>query len=299
MAYPLVATLTGTVAYTESTVYSIASATLQSISVASNIAVATTGITSSVAPGSTVVITGATFDSDLNGTYTVSSAAGPANTFSFTTASVTQHVYSESTLVATVYTASSTLLDGSVLLLLAFPTGYSSATIANQLIPQPIGDHVKVRIQQGVYDQSARIYYNSCLEPPNTQYVAYFYDNNDIELGHTSLFTISSSPYTITVPLIIAPAATTVIPAPGGGVLSVLPSAYWYPTSTPADSSRTTFLFPFSPNVILWNGTVQFLTTTVSGFTLTFNGTSYVATFVDSTGMTLIPSTGDVIIEGV
>lgn len=112
------------------------------------------------------------------------------------------------------YSNGTTLLDGSVLLLVAFPTGYSSASIANQLVPQPIGDHIKVRIQQGQYDQSARIYYSSALEPPNTKYVAYFYDNNNSSLGVTSLFTISSSPFTITVPSFAVPTAVAVVPTP-------------------------------------------------------------------------------------
>ncbi len=119
------------------------------------------------------------------------------------------------TLTGTVtYSNGTTPLDGYIILLLAFPTGYTSASIANQLIPQPIGDHIKVRVQQGVYDQSARIYQNASIEPPNTQYVAYYYDNNDTQLGHTALFTIATSPYTITVPSFIVPSATAVVPTP-------------------------------------------------------------------------------------
>jgi len=120
-----------------------------------------------------------------------------------------------STLSGTVtYSDGTTLLDGYVLLLIAYPTGYTSASIADQLVPQAIGDHIKVRIQQGVYDQSARIYQNSSLEPPNTKYVAYFYNNNDTQLGVTALFTISASPYSITVPSFAAPTATVSVPTP-------------------------------------------------------------------------------------
>ncbi len=120
-----------------------------------------------------------------------------------------------STLTGTVtYNDNVTLLDGYVLLLLALPVGYTYSTIANQLIPQPIGNHIKVRIQQGAYDQSARIYQNVGIEPPNSQYVAYFYDNNDTQLGHTALFTIATSPYTIAVPSFAVPTATVIIPTP-------------------------------------------------------------------------------------
>lgn len=119
------------------------------------------------------------------------------------------------TLTGTVkYSDAVTLFDGWVLLLLAYPTGYTSASVANQLIPQRVADRAKCRIQQGVYDQSCRIIYNSALEPPNTKYVAYFYDNNDTQLGVTALFTVGASPFTITVPSMTAPVATVVVPTP-------------------------------------------------------------------------------------
>ena len=119
-----------------------------------------------------------------------------------------------STLSGTVTWSDGSLFDGYLLLIIAFPVGYSSASIKNQLVVQPIGDHIKVRIIQGVYDQAARIYQNLFLEPPNTQYVAYYFDNNDKELGHTGLFTIATSPYTITQPTLALPAATIIIPSP-------------------------------------------------------------------------------------
>ena len=199
-------------------------------------------------------------------------------------------------LAGTVKYSNGTLFDGYVLLLIAPPPGYTSASIMNQLIVQPICDHVKVRIQQGVYDQSARIYYTSYLEPPNCQYVAYFYDNNDIQLGHTALFTVTANPYTITVPALTIPSATSVIPSPGGGVLPVLPTAYWYPTTTPPDGTITNFSFPFNPSIVLWNWTTQL---EGYGYTKTFNGTSYVVTFVDAAGNVLTPGITDSIIEGV
>lgn len=101
-----------------------------------------------------------------------------------------------------------TPLDGYVLLLIEFPTGYSSASIANQLIPQTIAKRVKVRIQQGAYDQSSRIIQNAYLEPPSTRYTAYFYDNNNVLLGYTNVFTISVSPYTINFPPMPLPGTT-------------------------------------------------------------------------------------------
>lgn len=98
------------------------------------------------------------------------------------------------------YSDEETPLDGYVLLLMDFPEGYSSASISDQLVPQVIGSRVKVRIQQGIYDQSSRIIQNAFLEPPGTRYRAYFYDNSNFLLGYTNFFSISVSPYTINFP---------------------------------------------------------------------------------------------------
>lgn len=119
------------------------------------------------------------------------------------------------TLTGTVtYSDGVTLFDGWVLLLLAFPSGYTYATVGDQLVPQQVGDHIRVRIQNGVYDGSARIYFNTSIQPPSTKYVAYFYDNENTQLGVTALFTVSSSPYTISVPSMTKPSATAVVPTP-------------------------------------------------------------------------------------
>lgn len=112
------------------------------------------------------------------------------------------------------YNDGTTLFDGWVLLLLAYPIGYTQATVGNQLWPQPIGDHIQVRIQNGVYDQTVRIYQNQSIQPPQTQYAAYYYDNEGVNLGHTGLFVINSSPYTITYPSMSVPVATAITPTP-------------------------------------------------------------------------------------
>jgi hypothetical protein len=103
-------------------------------------------------------------------------------------------------LTGTVAYLDGTLFDGWGVFLEAFPTGYSYATINNQLIPQKIGDRFRVRIKHGVYDGSTRVYQNNSLQPPNTQYVAYFYDNEDQLMGSTGLFTVSVTPFSISVP---------------------------------------------------------------------------------------------------
>lgn len=125
------------------------------------------------------------------------------------------------------YSDGVTLFDGWVVLILAYPSGYTSATIANQLIPQIIGDRFRVRIQQGVYDTSARVYYNTSLEPPNTKYAAYFFDNSGAQTGVTALFTVNASPFAITVPSMTVTTATGVTPPlvipPGSPVTGTTP----------------------------------------------------------------------------
>lgn len=122
---------------------------------------------------------------------------------------------SVATLAGTVkYSDGTTLFDGWVLLLMAYPTGYTFATVANQLYPQKLADRLQVRIQQGVYDTSAKVYYNASMEPPNTKYVAYFYDNAGVQQGVTALFTVNSNPFTIAVPSMTVTVATVVVPTP-------------------------------------------------------------------------------------
>ena len=119
------------------------------------------------------------------------------------------------TLAGTVkYNDGVTLFDGWVLLLMAYPTGYTYATVANQLYPQRVADRLLVRIQQGVYDQSVRVYYTTSLDPPNCKYVGYFYDSNNASLGNTGLFSVTSSPITLSVPSMTVPVAPVSVPTP-------------------------------------------------------------------------------------
>ena len=73
--------------------------TLTNIVDAATTATATTASAHGLTTGATVVITGATEDTDLNGTYTITVTG--ATTFTFTSASVTDATYTESTLVVT------------------------------------------------------------------------------------------------------------------------------------------------------------------------------------------------------
>lgn len=76
--------------------------TLTNIIVATNVGTATTSSAHGLAVGNPVTVSGATVDTDLNGTYYVQTI-GSSTTFTITTASVADATYNESTLaVATV-----------------------------------------------------------------------------------------------------------------------------------------------------------------------------------------------------
>lgn len=73
---------------------------LTSIAVSTNVGTVTTAADHGLTVGSTVVVSGATVDTDLNGTYAVVTVPS-SKTFTITTASVTDATYTESTLVTT------------------------------------------------------------------------------------------------------------------------------------------------------------------------------------------------------
>jgi hypothetical protein len=74
--------------------------TLTSIAVATNVATVTTNAAHGLYIGARVTVSGATVDTDLNGTYTVASVPG-STSYTFTTSAVADATYNESTLVVT------------------------------------------------------------------------------------------------------------------------------------------------------------------------------------------------------
>lgn len=73
--------------------------TLTSIAVATNVATVTCASACGVWQGQRVTVSGATVDTDLNGTYTVTSdTSTSATTYTFTTANVADATYNEATL---------------------------------------------------------------------------------------------------------------------------------------------------------------------------------------------------------
>lgn len=78
----------------------VSAKTLTSIVDSSNTATVTTVADHGLTAGATVVVSGATGDTDLNGTYTILTVP-TSKTFTFTSASVTDATYNETTLTVT------------------------------------------------------------------------------------------------------------------------------------------------------------------------------------------------------
>lgn len=127
-------------------------------------------------------------------------------------------------LVATIATTvikwsdNTTPFDGSVLLLIARPTGYTATTIVNQAPQQTVGDHIRVRLVAGVPDQSARVIYTSYLNPPGCKYSAIWYDAEGTLIYTptltSELFTVTSTPLALPVVVLTKPTAANVLPTP-------------------------------------------------------------------------------------
>lgn len=89
-----------TVAASQPPIPSSAPATLTSIVDSSNTSTVTTSAAHGLAIGHRIIVSGATGDTDLNGTYTVATVPS-STTFTITTASVTDATYNEATLTVT------------------------------------------------------------------------------------------------------------------------------------------------------------------------------------------------------
>lgn len=73
----------------------------------------------------------------------------------------------------------------------------------------PRSNYTALLIRDGLYDQNAGLIYNADISPPNTQYVAWYYDTSGVQIaGPTSAFTVSSETVSI-------PSMTLTVPTVG------------------------------------------------------------------------------------
>ena len=92
-----------------------------------------------------------------------------------------------------------------------YPTISVDAEMPQVRVPQ----WTPIPITDGVINTNTFIYFTTTLEPPNCQYVAYWYDVNFVLVsGPSALFSVTASPYTITVPTLTVPVAAVAGPSP-------------------------------------------------------------------------------------
>lgn len=109
-----------------------------------------------------------------------------------------------------------TKFDGFAVFVLALPSGYTTATVANQYPPQQIAQRFRCGIVNGVPDSAVRINYNSSLNPPGTKYEVVWYDGEDQQIylpgSAGELFTVTASPVTLPAVSLTKPPAASTLP---------------------------------------------------------------------------------------
>lgn len=158
------------------------------------------------------------------------------------------------------------LFSGYLLLGLALPTDSLGAQWAevnlygtSQILPK----WTVIPIIEGVVDNNTSIFPNTQLDPPNTKYAIYWYDNTwkliyPFPAGTLpSLVTITGAMYTISQPTLTSPTAATpdLTPAPqtGDGTTSAGSQGYAIPAeytlAGTADGTNAVFAIPVLPKI--------------------------------------------------
>ena len=115
--------------------------------------------------------------------------------------------------------SSTTNFDGYVWFGLTMPTGYSQPTLFAAVVRQTLPRYIKCPVVNGAIDQTTGIPWNSDIDPPETGWVAYWFDNSDNLIapgsGSATAFSIGTSSYTLVPPTLTMPSlasATTPLP---------------------------------------------------------------------------------------
>ncbi len=73
-------------------------------------------------------------------------------------------------------------------------------------------------IQNGLLNASLGLYFNADISPPNSTYTASFYDTTKRRIaGPGSPFTVTTDPFSLTIPTLVAPTTGGVAPSPDSG----------------------------------------------------------------------------------
>jgi hypothetical protein len=86
-------------------------------------------------------------------------------------------------------------------------------TLATQSPAQPLPLNTVIQITNGKADSQARVFYNADLRPPNSQYVAWWYDSTGTLIAGPSVqFTVSTDPFSPPTPTLTTPSVGDEIP---------------------------------------------------------------------------------------
>jgi hypothetical protein len=192
--------------------------------------------------------------------------------------------------------------DGFVAIYIALPGDHTLAALDNSyanLIPL----RTVIPIVEGVYNQNCSLYFNADIEPPNTQYVAYWYDATKKRIapsGDGTLFTVTADPHVLTPPTLTVPPTATTVPAPQEvpvvtasvpvfsrtfSSITVTASPFTYRNTQPVEevifiSDGTITLLEISPNNVTWTA----IGTSTSSITL-LSGAYLRVTYTDAPTM--------------
>jgi hypothetical protein len=110
---------------------------------------------------------------------------------------------------ATVTWSDGTMFSGFALCGLKAMSGHTAnefTDINGRALPR--SNFTQLLIRDGLYDQTAGLVYNADINPPNTQYVAWYYDVSGVQIaGPTTAFTVSSASVSIPTETLTVPTA--------------------------------------------------------------------------------------------
>lgn len=181
------------------------------------------------------------------------------------------------------------LFNGYVLLIMAPPTGYAHVVLRDKRPHLRVPQRYRVPIREGQYVPDTQVWRTDSLVPVNVRYSAFFYDSTDkLVSAGSSLFAVTSDPYTLAPPALTVPSAAVVSPTP-----ETVPSApvvvyQNVPTrenvSGTKNSINTAFSISRAGSVVfvIWNQMVL-----TEGVHYTRTGTSITMTVAPDSGDTL------------
>ncbi len=82
--------------------------------------------------------------------------------------------------------------------------------------PQRVPVFAKIPIKAGKYNSESGLYFTADLDPPNTRYVAWWYDATGRKITPTqsAQFQVTTDPFTPPTPTLTAPSVGSTVPTP-------------------------------------------------------------------------------------